>query len=221
MTIKDQGRIRRYLLGGASPEERVYLENAYLADSTLFEELTEAENDLVDSYVRGKLPNQDKEDFEQQYMASPQRRARVQFASALLDISQELGPAASLHRPVLRRWLTFSQWIPMLRWSMAVGAAAIILVVGWLKVTHDRVLQASLPSAQSSTHQLPSVPSNGQAQIGQNDGVTEVARTETPELAEFTMKLTPGTSRSIGTGAKTFTSAQSQLDRFAVDPRQR
>lgn len=206
--MKDQGRIRRYLLGGASPEERVDLENAYLADSTVFEELTEAENDLVDSYVRGELPEQDKKAFEQQYLASPQRRAQVQFASALIDIAQEPRPAASVHRSFLRRRYTFSQWIPMLRWGVALGAAAIILAIGWLKVTHDRVTRASLPSPQSGTHQSPSTgiqPSNGQAPSGQNDGGTEVARTETPELTLFAMKLTPGTSRSIGANAKTFT----------------
>jgi hypothetical protein len=40
--MSDQGIMKRYLLGRASPEERVDMENAYLADPTFFEELTEA-----------------------------------------------------------------------------------------------------------------------------------------------------------------------------------
>ena len=125
--------MRRYLLGGASPAERIDLENAYLAESTVFEELTEAENDLIDSYVRGKLPEQDKNEFERQYLTSPQRQARVQFASALIDISQEPRPAAVVHRFIPWRWFTFSQQTPKLRWGFALGAAAIILAIGWLK----------------------------------------------------------------------------------------
>lgn len=206
--MSDRGRMRRYLLGRASPAEGINLENAYLADSTVFEELTEVENDLIDSYVRGKLSEQDKKEFEKQYLASPQRRARVQFASALIGIAQEPRPAAAVPKAIPRRWLTFSQQIPKLRWGFALGAAAIILAIGWLKVTHDHEIRASLSSPQSGTRQSPlssTPPSNGQASGGKNAGGTEIARTQTPELAEFTMKLTPGMSRSIGAEAKTLT----------------
>jgi hypothetical protein len=206
--MSDPGTMKRYLLGRASPEERVDLENAYLADPTSFEELTEAENDLIDSYVRGKLPEQDKKEFEQQYLASPGRQARVQFASALIDISQEPRPASVVQRSFPWPWFTLNQQIPKLRWGLALSAATVILAIGWLKVTHDREIRASLPSPQRGILHSPfagTTPSNGQAPKGKDASGTEIARTETPELAEFTMKLTPGISRSIGAEAKTFT----------------
>jgi hypothetical protein len=207
--MSDQGTMKRYLLGSASPEERVDLENRYLSDASLFEKLTEAENDLIDSYVRGELSDFDRQEFERQYLGSPQRQARVQFASALTEISREPKQVASVQKSSFWQSLTFlfSHSSPKLRWGLAAGALAMVLAVGWLKTTSDRSLRASLPSPQSSAHQSPftgTPPSNGQAPSGKNAGGTEIARTETPELAEFTMQLTPGISRGLGAETKTF-----------------
>jgi hypothetical protein len=209
MTMKDKGRIRRYLLEGASPEERADLENRYFSDASLFEELTETENDLIDSYVRGELSDFDRQEFERRYLRPPQRRARVQFASALAEISREPRQVVSFQRSSFWQSLRFlfSHSSPKLRWGLAASAVAMVLAIGWLKTTSDRSLRASLPSPQSGTHQSLSTPTPQaiQAPSGQNAGGTEIARTETPELAEFTMKLTPGISRSIGgTEARAF-----------------
>jgi hypothetical protein len=207
-----QESIKRYLLGRASPEERIDLEKKYFSDASLFEELTEAENDLIDSYVRGKLSDLDRQEFERQYLGSAQRRARVQFASALLEISREPRQVASVQKASFWHWLPFpfGRARPMLQWGLAVGAMTMILAIGWLKMTHDRGLHAALPSPhgeQSGKPQSPTtatpIPSGPDASNGSTAG-TEIAKLEKPELDAFTVQLTPGISRSGGTVAKVF-----------------
>lgn len=210
--MSDQGTMKRYLLGKASPEERADLENRYLSDASLFEELTEAENDLIDSYVRGKLSDFDRQEFERQYLGPPQRRARVQFASALTEISREPRQVASVQKSSFWQSLTFlfSQSSPKLRWGLAAGAVAMVLVIGWLKTTSDRSLRASLPPPHVEPNGRPQSPGtaapapNGQVPGGGNTAGIEIAKADKPELDEFTVQLTPGISRSGGAEARVF-----------------
>jgi len=201
--------MKRYLLGRASPEERVDLENRYFSDASLFERLTEAENDLIDSYVRGELSDFDRQEFERQYLGSPQRRARVQFANALTEISQESGQVASVQKSSFWQSLTFlfSQSSPKLRWGLAAGAVAMVLAIGWLKTTSDRSLRASLPPPHVEPNGRPQSPGtapSGQVPGGGNTAGIEIAKADKPELDEFTVQLTPGISRSGGAEAKVF-----------------
>src|SRR5262245_49147352 len=76
--------LTRYLLGGLSEEEKPALEEQYVADPRLFDEIACAESDLVDDYVRGRLPNDTRERFERVYLSDSRRRERVTFAEALL-----------------------------------------------------------------------------------------------------------------------------------------
>jgi hypothetical protein len=207
--MSDQGAMKRYLLGRASPEERVDLENRYFSDASLFERLTEAENDLIDSYVRGELSDFDRQEFERQYLGSPQRRARVQFANALTEISQESGQVASDQKSSFWQSLTFlfSQSSPKLRWGLAAGAVAMVLAIGWLKTTSDRSLRASLPPPHVEPNGRPQSPGtapSGQVPGGGNTAGIEIAKADKPELDEFTVQLTPGISRSGGAEAKVF-----------------
>ena len=143
--------MKRYLLGEASPRERADLENEYLSDASLFEELTEAENDLIDSYVRGKLADHERQEFERQYLSSPHGRARVNFASAIAEISREPRQSISPRSRSFWLWLTspFSHSSPKLRWGLAAGTVAMVVTIGWLSVRHDRGIEADLaPPAQ-------------------------------------------------------------------------
>ena len=74
-----------YLLGEASPEERSHLETKYVTNAELFEEIVTAENDLIDAYASGQLPDPDCRRFEENFLVTPERRQRVEFAKALLN----------------------------------------------------------------------------------------------------------------------------------------
>jgi hypothetical protein len=226
--MTDQGLLKRYFLGRVSPEERVDLENSYLSDPGIFEEFAEVENDLIDSYVRGKLSDLDRQEFERQYLRSPERRSRVRFATALTEISREPRQVAFVEAPYIwqRFTLPFYQLRPKWQWGFAVGAMAMVLAVSWLKVANDRRLQASLPapSEQRTTGlHLPAPaapPTNGQAPSSATPKGSEIAKSDRPELDEFTVQLSPGLSRSVGSEAKVFavpSKASSIIVRLTLD----
>lgn len=147
--------IRRYLLGELSESEQSALEEKYFTDPQIFNEVLQAESELVDSYVRGQLANNVRERFEQSYMAHPARNERVKFAAALttrLDQKKE---------PVTREQLTLavSWWQrllallggqrPTLRFAVALAILLIMLGGVWVFVESRRRQQSELARTQA------------------------------------------------------------------------
>ena len=66
-------------------EERTRFEDVYFADAEHFEELVGMENDLIDSYIWGTLSDSERQQFQQCYANRPDRRARIDFATALIS----------------------------------------------------------------------------------------------------------------------------------------
>jgi anti-sigma factor RsiW len=78
-----------YLLGRLPEAESQDLEERYFRDSELFERLTALETDLLDEYVRGDLPAEDREAFERRLEQSSLLRSRLESAVA---IQKTFGP---------------------------------------------------------------------------------------------------------------------------------
>jgi hypothetical protein len=76
-------QIRDYLLGALQAERREEIEQRILSDDDFHEGVEIAEEELVDDYVRGKLPPLDRQLFETNFLASPLRRQKLLFAQAL------------------------------------------------------------------------------------------------------------------------------------------
>ena len=85
MAFTDKDTLAQYLLGELYQEDRQRLENEYLADDKVWENLTTVENDLIDSYVRGDLSERQCREFEQHYLDSPDKRDRLEVARLLMD----------------------------------------------------------------------------------------------------------------------------------------
>lgn len=68
-----------------SDEESRALELRVLENRDAFEEVMAAEDELIDEYLDGVLPPEQRSQFERVYTASPDRRARVEFARALRE----------------------------------------------------------------------------------------------------------------------------------------
>jgi anti-sigma factor RsiW len=84
--------IRRYLLGELAEADQAALEQELLIDRGKFEQVWAVENELIDSYVRGKMSRADRKRFEGHYLASPLHRERVAIAESFLtDIDQVAG----------------------------------------------------------------------------------------------------------------------------------
>ena len=77
-------RLTRYLLGALPEADTEQLDELSVVDDDLADRLRVAETDLIDAYVRGTLCGERLERFESHYLASPKRRARVEFAKKFI-----------------------------------------------------------------------------------------------------------------------------------------
>jgi len=82
-TESQKTALRRYLLGSAPEDERESVEQALLADENLYEELLAIEDELIDQYVWGQLPEPERTSFLQYLDALPDHKERLEFAQAL------------------------------------------------------------------------------------------------------------------------------------------
>jgi hypothetical protein len=135
----DELRIR-YLLGELSAEEQAKLEDEYFTQDNSFEQLLAIEDELIDAYVRGKLPERERTLFETHFLSTPKRRERVAFARELLRAIASKGAplleqASASARPAIGSekipWWR-SSFSPLFGWRPAVGfsfAAALLLLL--------------------------------------------------------------------------------------------
>ncbi len=100
----DQITLRDYLLGKLSPAEAETLENAYITDDGLFEDLRTAERELVHSYLRNSLPDPLRRDFEAVYLTNPVRRRRLETEREWFEAVRLSAAAAAAQAGFWARW---------------------------------------------------------------------------------------------------------------------
>src|SRR5215468_6969917 len=91
-TISSDQTIIKYLLNDLSGEEQARFEEAYLSDESLFEQVKALEEELIEDYVKEDLSARERDLFEHHYLASNQRRARVETARQLVRICSSKSP---------------------------------------------------------------------------------------------------------------------------------
>jgi len=84
--LNNEKLIARYLLGDLSEDQQVAIEDRAFADKHYLALVTAVENDLIDEYVREELPATERQQFERRFLASAERRKRVEFAKALARV---------------------------------------------------------------------------------------------------------------------------------------
>jgi hypothetical protein len=143
----DQARfLKEYLLGQASRHARESFEAKYLADDDLFENLIAAENDLIDSFVRGALSSAEQAQFRTHFLNTPERRERVAFARSLMDYaSSKLASTPERTPQETAPRAARSSFFHSPRWAIA---AAILLVAalgvfGWNLQLYRQLREAS------------------------------------------------------------------------------
>lgn len=155
-----EARIRQYLLGALAQDERRDLEDQYFSDTETFDELVAIENDLIDSYVRQELSSFEGEQFETQYLNSPRRKDRLEFARSIDRACRESFVTASTRRPFSSRFgiHVFSKAYPILQWA-SVAAALILAAAGSWLIFQNYQLRMQLQEARKQSLSV-------QAQVG-------------------------------------------------------
>jgi len=196
-------------------EERDRIERRYFADEGGFEELGMAENELVDSYVRGELSEEEQRHFRLQYLSSPDRRAKVDFARSLSEAAISASPHTIVRsRPTwLHRLLASAETSRLPRFALACTGLGIACVLLTFLVIQNRGLRQQLQrqgtenvrlreNQETLERQLAST-KGAPSQTGTNERPEEQARVEQPSL--------PGTSLILRSILRGGTSAESVL----------
>jgi hypothetical protein len=92
--MEEQQAIRQYLLGILAPEQTVELEERLLIDGELYEELLIAEDELVDQFLSGEMPDGERETVETHFLRAPARQEQLLFAQALKKYVSTNAPQA-------------------------------------------------------------------------------------------------------------------------------
>jgi anti-sigma factor RsiW len=137
--------IAQYLLGDLPQPEVKRLDELSFTDDDFFHRLQAVENDLIDASVRGELSLQEREQFQEHFLATPKRRERVEFAKALAAFEVEEPAVETLapSQPATVSW--WQSWLssfraPRLVWQFSLAVTAIVLLVGsWLIVETVRL----------------------------------------------------------------------------------
>lgn len=145
--------LRRYLLGDLPEAARDDLEARLLADENAFQATLAAEDDLVDDYARGALPDAERRAFEEHLLPRPGMARRLAFARSLATVTAEARAAQPARPdPAAAGRVTPSPWSERLsRWLgglvpapalQLAGAAAVLLLAvtaGWLAVQNAQL----------------------------------------------------------------------------------
>jgi hypothetical protein len=154
--------LTQYLLRALPEEETERLDELSVASDDFAARLSSAENDLVDTYVRGELPPEESARFRSAYLSSPKRRDKVRFAETFLSFQQRVaaGPVVIptvAAQPEKREsaWARLSRWFRGVRsgtsrastarfapqWGLAGAALLLLLASGYLLNTNLRLRQ--------------------------------------------------------------------------------
>jgi hypothetical protein len=168
-TQESEDLIERYLLGELPVEERIALENEYLADKDKYDQVCRVEDDLLYRYARGALSPADRERVERQYLTNPWRRRHLEFAKALAQvIDGELAKRSAAKRIIGVSWMSRLGALPsglrsVLRLIPAIAALVVVSGGTWLAIETSR-LRVRLREAR---HEVESQQQRAQTQLRQ------------------------------------------------------
>jgi hypothetical protein len=187
--VDDDQHLIRYLLGLLPEEEAEPLDEASVADDEFPARLGSVEDDLIDAYIRGRLDPELRARFEAVYLASPRRRARVEFGERFLAALDARANRSRAPSRIIR---------PMVAAAVLVFTCGTLLL-GYRTLRHGASSEPQMAVARPDTSGAGSAvsPSVSRPVAGPND--TPVALTLFPQTrgAEQlpTLVLSSGTDR--------------------------
>src|ERR1043165_9756269 len=126
--------IRRYLLGDLHEKQQDAIEERLLTDEELHSQLLEVQDDLIDDYVSGVLPEGECKLFQRNFLLTPERLHKLRLSQALLHFA-EVNVANSQMIPKglvsTTPWQKPWQFLQQHRRAMAISVAIILLFAGY------------------------------------------------------------------------------------------
>lgn len=149
----------RYFLGEISETELAAVEERFFADEEFSAWLDEVETDLIDSYVRDELDFSQKKRFEQNFLVSERRQARVKTAAVLLEKEKTFAPIAIVETAKPSFWESLKGFftVPNLAYA-SLGVLLLALLGGfvWFLQRPSEIVKIGNENIQITPTMLPS-----------------------------------------------------------------
>jgi len=175
--VEADARLTRYLLGAVSATERENIEAEYLVDEDVFEQMLIAEDELVDAYARGELSDQERGQFEKNFLTSERGRDRVHFSQALAGAVSDARPVAKGVEPSPSPSFFEALWAGLTGFRVAGVAFAVLLVAAFSWLLLERMsMRAELQGLRAERARLTE-------QSNQLQRVADAERARNAELA--------------------------------------
>jgi hypothetical protein len=142
--------LRKYLLGKVTDEECALVEERLLIDNEYFEQVLMEENELIDDYLRGGLTRSERAQFNEVFLASPERREKLSFVRSLEQYLDGRSVEGRSHGS----WTRFFDWWKSLmsrRLALAYVAAMMLasILVTWYAARRAGDQPDATPSSQA------------------------------------------------------------------------
>jgi hypothetical protein len=200
-SFADESMLRQYLLGELREPLQRKVEDRLFTEPEYCEQLSVVEEDLIDSYVRGGLPAGERLHFESNFLSSPRRRERLEFAQTWVANAGAAATPEPGFRPLL---FLRSPWLL----SSVCGASSILLVVlGASVIWLNREFAQERSDRLRLAAEIALVRAGAESQIARGEtsrgAESQIARAETSRPPAWaaplaTFLLRPGVERSIG-----------------------
>jgi hypothetical protein len=186
-TTQNDHTIIRYLLNELSSEDQERFEADFLGDEDLFEQLRAIEEELIEDYVKGELSGRERQLFERHYLASEQRRAKVNAARQLVQVcslQSSLNADTADQREqghfFLHTWLHSFLKQPL---ALGFGAAAVLLLLIGLALVIERTrLRGQVTIASEERAALARRNEEFERQLADRDQQLEIERQQNLDL---------------------------------------
>jgi hypothetical protein len=184
-----------YLLGSLTESDAEKFDELSITDNDFANELRLEEDDLVDAYVRGELVNSDLARFEANYLASPLRRKKVEFARTLQVAAENNFSKTSEviekenSRSTFVLWRMFSNFNLAIRLGFAALLIAVAGIFGFFLFNKNKPIeQVKLENSQTPqpTIQPTQTPNSNQTTPSPTVSTKNTSTEKTPEP-----KITP------------------------------
>jgi hypothetical protein len=150
-TDPDDRQLRQYLLGVLPDERSAALEEEYFVREETLDRVWAAEDELIDDYLGERLTPDEREQFDQHYLASPVHRQRVAAARQLRagtprqDVAHQVTPSRISLASFLRS--LFEQPLPL---TAAFAALLLAIAIGGAWLVRSRMAQRVEPPTQTA-----------------------------------------------------------------------
>jgi hypothetical protein len=148
----------RFLLDEMSKEERVQIENRFLADNEFFEGLLAAESALLDQYAQGKLSGHRLRQAQSLFESSSSQKREVEFTKELIaavhesHVANDLVAAASVAPGRLQAPVPVSN-VTRFGWALALLICISLLIWAAFLYSSRRSLEAQRLAAERNAEE--------------------------------------------------------------------